>query len=109
MDAVDALTLTDLRGVIPVLQSKTIGDFTIDLISLEIWESGTSVNLTLTYPSIRKTGLGRSPRLEVFVGDGDQPSNKMRRFTGYGGGSKSRLDGHRFEYRYQTVPLEQSL
>lgn len=106
METVDALTLTNLSGVIPVLQSKAIGEFTINLISLEIWENGASVNLALTYPSIRNIGRGRSPRLDVFVDDDGQ---KMRMRTGHGGGSRRGIDGHRFEYRSELIPLGQSL
>jgi hypothetical protein len=104
MSVSDALTLTELHGVLPVLQSKSIGEVTVNVISLEFWENCLSANLSVTYPSIRETGRGRTPKLMVHMEAGDGSSRALRICTGHGGSH-----GYRYDYRCPPIPLGQPL
>jgi hypothetical protein len=104
MSVSDALTLTELYGVLPVLQSQSIGHVTVSLISLEFWENCLSAHLTVTYPSMRETGRGRTPKLTVRLETADGSSHEMSTRTGHGGST-----GHRYEYRCPPVSLGQPL
>ncbi|CAN5360476.1 hypothetical protein BH09CHL1_BH09CHL1_25570 [soil metagenome] len=105
----ERLRLGELETVIPVLETRMIGDLALTLISLEIWDSCFSLNFSATYPSQRHKGIGTITRLAIRILAGDGPPITAEMRTGHGGGSRTGNDHHRFEFRVPPMDLTRRL